>query len=174
LVFLFPDIALEFSFLTDFHFMYFIQFLLFLHSLPLHPSIPHCIFFVLKHSPRDILSFFGSFVSFLLLFPLLHSIYFYQKLSFIPPQIFIPFLSLFSLLFSLKHISNFFPYPFLTLISFLQFSFTSLPLPVLSRAPGSSVGIATELPGWKVRDRIPVGTRISARPDRPWGPPSLL
>jgi len=33
--------------------------------------------------------------------------------------------------------------------------------------PGSSVGIA-------VRDRIPVGTKFSARPDRPWGPPSLL
>ena len=28
--------------------------------------------------------------------------------------------------------------------------------------------------GWKVRDRIPVGTRFSAQPDRPWGPPSLL
>ena len=27
--------------------------------------------------------------------------------------------------------------------------------------------------GWTVRDRIPVGTRFSARPDRPWGPPSL-
>ena len=25
-----------------------------------------------------------------------------------------------------------------------------------------------------VRDRIPVGTRFSTRPDRPWGPPSLL
>ena len=25
-----------------------------------------------------------------------------------------------------------------------------------------------------VRDRIPVGTRFSARQDRPWGPPSLL
>ena len=24
------------------------------------------------------------------------------------------------------------------------------------------------------RDRIPVGTRFSARPDRPWGPPGLL
>ena len=24
--------------------------------------------------------------------------------------------------------------------------------------------------GWAVRDRIPVGTRFSARPDRPWGP----
>ena len=34
--------------------------------------------------------------------------------------------------------------------------------------PGSSVGIAT------VRDRIPVGTRFSARPGRPCGPPSLL
>ena len=38
--------------------------------------------------------------------------------------------------------------------------------------PGSSVGIATT--GWTVRDRIPVGTRFSARPDRPWGPPSFL
>ena len=28
--------------------------------------------------------------------------------------------------------------------------------------------------GWTVRDGIPVGTRFSARPDRPWGPPSLL
>jgi len=36
---------------------------------------------------------------------------------------------------------------------------------------GSSVGIAT---GWTVRDRIPVGTRFSAHPDWPWGPPSLL
>ena len=28
--------------------------------------------------------------------------------------------------------------------------------------------------GWAVWDRNPVGTRFSARPDRPWGPPSLL
>jgi len=28
--------------------------------------------------------------------------------------------------------------------------------------------------GWTVRDRMPVGTRFSARPDRPWDPPSLL
>jgi len=28
--------------------------------------------------------------------------------------------------------------------------------------PGSSVAIATELPGWTVRDRIPVGTRFPA------------
>ena len=28
--------------------------------------------------------------------------------------------------------------------------------------------------GWTVRDRIPVGMRFSARPDRPWGPLSLL
>ena len=27
---------------------------------------------------------------------------------------------------------------------------------------------------WTVRDRIAEGTRFSARPDRPWGPPSLL
>ena len=26
----------------------------------------------------------------------------------------------------------------------------------------------------RFRDRIPVGTRFSARPDRPWGPPILL
>ena len=28
--------------------------------------------------------------------------------------------------------------------------------------------------GWTVRDRIRVGMRFSARPDGPWGPPSLL
>jgi len=28
--------------------------------------------------------------------------------------------------------------------------------------------------GWTVRDRIPVGTRFSAHPDRPWDPPRLL
>ena len=28
--------------------------------------------------------------------------------------------------------------------------------------------------GWTVRDRIPVGTRFSSRPDRPCGPPSIL
>ena len=28
--------------------------------------------------------------------------------------------------------------------------------------------------GWTVRDRIPVGTRFSARQDRPWGLPILL
>ena len=38
--------------------------------------------------------------------------------------------------------------------------------------PGSSVGIATT--GWKVRDRSRVRKRYSARPDRPWGPPSVL
>jgi len=27
---------------------------------------------------------------------------------------------------------------------------------------------------WTVRNRIPVETRFFARPDRPWGPPSLL
>jgi len=27
---------------------------------------------------------------------------------------------------------------------------------------------------WTVRDRIPVWTTFSSRPDRPWGPPSLL
>jgi len=28
--------------------------------------------------------------------------------------------------------------------------------------------------GWTVRDRIPVGTSMLARPDRPWDPSSLL
>ena len=28
--------------------------------------------------------------------------------------------------------------------------------------------------GWTIRDRIPVGTRFSDRPDRSWGLPSLL
>jgi len=45
---------------------------------------------------------------------------------------------------------------------------------VTTGGPGSSVGIETELPGWTVLDQIPVGTRFSARPDRLWGPPSLL
>ena len=40
--------------------------------------------------------------------------------------------------------------------------------------PGSSVGIATELRAGRSGDRMPVGARISARPYRPWGPPSLL
>jgi hypothetical protein len=40
--------------------------------------------------------------------------------------------------------------------------------------PGSLVGIATELRDGRSGDRIPVGGSFSARPDRPWGPPSLL
>jgi len=40
--------------------------------------------------------------------------------------------------------------------------------------PGSSVGVATELRVRRSGDRIPVRTRFSAPPDRPWGPPSLL
>ena len=39
---------------------------------------------------------------------------------------------------------------------------------------GSSVGITTELRAGRSGDRSPVGARFSARPDRPWGPPSLL
>ena len=45
---------------------------------------------------------------------------------------------------------------------------------VIERGPGSSIGIATELRAGRSGDRIPVGARFSARPDRPWGPPSLL
>ena len=44
---------------------------------------------------------------------------------------------------------------------------------MLTCGPGSSVGIATDY-GLEVRDWIPEGTRFSACPDRPWGPPSLL
>ena len=40
--------------------------------------------------------------------------------------------------------------------------------------PGSSVGIATELRAGRSGDRILVGARFSARPDRPWGQRSLL
>jgi len=41
--------------------------------------------------------------------------------------------------------------------------------------PGSSVGIATELPGWTLRVSNPIGGEIFRTcPDRPWGPTSLL
>ena len=40
--------------------------------------------------------------------------------------------------------------------------------------PGRSVGIATELQVGRSGDRILVGRRFFARPDRPWGPPRLL
>ena len=43
-----------------------------------------------------------------------------------------------------------------------------------SCGPGSSVGITTELRAGRSGDRILVGARFSAHPDRPWGPPSLL
>ena len=46
-----------------------------------------------------------------------------------------------------------------------------LPLPSPTRVAQSVQRLTT---GWTVRDRIPVGMRFSARPDRPWGPPSLL
>ena len=39
--------------------------------------------------------------------------------------------------------------------------------------PGSSVGIATDY-GLDGPRSNPGGDEISARPDRPWGPPSLL
>jgi len=45
---------------------------------------------------------------------------------------------------------------------------------ILNCGPGSSVGIATELRAGQSADQIPVGTRSSAHPDQPWGPPSLL
>jgi len=39
---------------------------------------------------------------------------------------------------------------------------------------GSSVGIATELRAGRSGIESRWATRFSARPDRPWGPPSLL
>ena len=45
---------------------------------------------------------------------------------------------------------------------------------VSERGSGGSVGIVTELRAGRSGDRIPVGMRFPARPDRPWGPPSLL
>jgi len=44
---------------------------------------------------------------------------------------------------------------------------------VYCRGPGSSVGIATDY-GLDGPGSNAVATRFSARPDRPWGPPSLL
>ena len=44
----------------------------------------------------------------------------------------------------------------------------------IENGPGSSVGIARLATAWTVRGSHPVGARFSARPDRLWGPPSLL
>ena len=52
----------------------------------------------------------------------------------------------------------------------LAFSLCSVPKITVGRVAQS----VWQLTGWTVRDRIPVGTRFSAHPDRPWGPPSLL
>jgi len=43
----------------------------------------------------------------------------------------------------------------------------------LTFGPGSSVGTATDY-GLESPGSNPGGDEISARPDRPWGPPSLL
>ena len=39
---------------------------------------------------------------------------------------------------------------------------------------GAAQSVQRLTTGWTVRDRIPMGTRFSDRPDRSWGPPSLL
>jgi hypothetical protein len=44
----------------------------------------------------------------------------------------------------------------------------------VQNGPGSSVGIATELRVGRSGNRIPVGEKFSAGPDRPWGSPSLM
>ena len=56
----------------------------------------------------------------------------------------------------------------------VQFTLTFTMILISQCGPGSSVGIATELRAGRSGDRIPVRTRFSARPDRPWGTPSLL
>ena len=85
-----------------------------------------------------------------------------------------------------KSFSRTFPYLFLCF--FLSFFSYSLPLHICIHTV-TSIILATYwavnvdrvarpvqrlTTGWTVRDRIPVGTRFSARPDRPWSPPSLL
>ena len=54
---------------------------------------------------------------------------------------------------------------------FMYVYYTSVLMPV--GGPGSSVGIATDY-GLDGPGSNPGGTRFSAHPDRPWGPPSLL
>ena len=45
---------------------------------------------------------------------------------------------------------------------------------IIKGGPGSSVGIATELRAGRSEIESRWGTRFSARPHRPWGPPNLL
>jgi len=54
------------------------------------------------------------------------------------------------------------------------FSPRFLPCSVCKRVGRVAQSVRRLTTDWRVRDRIPVGTRFSARPDWPWGPPSLL
>ena len=53
-------------------------------------------------------------------------------------------------------------------------SISPISIVVFCPISGSSVRIATELRAGRCEDRIPVGAKFSARPDRPWFPTSLL
>jgi len=69
--------------------------------------------------------------------------------------------------------TQFTQFKYLSIESDVCWSFSSN-ISYLAGGLGSSIGIAIELPGWTVLDRVPVGTTFSAHPDRPCGPPSLL
>jgi len=56
---------------------------------------------------------------------------------------------------------------------FAVFSYYYVVYIISFRGTGSSVGIAIDY-GLDDPGSNPVGTRFSARPYRPWGPPSLL
>jgi len=57
------------------------------------------------------------------------------------------------------------------LIRFYYKNYKKVSVTLVGRVAQSVQQLTT---GWTVRDRISVGTTFSARPDRPWGPPSLL
>ena len=59
-----------------------------------------------------------------------------------------------------------------SVLNLLYFLYQYFIIIIIISGPGSSIGIAADY--CTVRDRIPVVTRFSARPDRPWRPPSLL
>ena len=61
------------------------------------------------------------------------------------------------------------PTPPLGISDMFQCELYLLTLPYMGRVAQS---VERPTTCWTVRDRIPVRTRFSARPDRPWGPPA--